>query len=215
MPYLLDSWDLARREVGGYSKAIRSGPWSLGDLLHCPSCGCPVWPRSLRAPFSVRFSGGRVGDVAFGFAATLIVSETCIGLFRRHDLLGALFSPSPISWKAKKGAVIEAVPPRYYACFPEPEFACLAPAARAEIASPISCTTCCTAEVLSLRAVAFDSTHDLPDLFMPSSLPGWFAVSDRAAKLISSSGLTNFRFVTAFRRSEGRQLIREYGDPLK
>jgi len=163
----------------------------------------------------MEFTGKRIGDVAFGIDPPLIVSERFMKAWREKDLLGLVFSPGPVEHKAKRGAAIEPEPPVFYAAYPEPELVCLAPEAGAEYGTRSDCPVCCSSEVLSLRRVLFAASHELPDLFMPSCLSGWLAVSDRAAALINARGFTNFQFVQSFRWTPERRLVREYASPAQ
>lgn len=211
--FLLDSWNLSQREVGGFSAVRRQGSWELEDAPACPGCARRVWLRAPRHPFAIEFPGERVGDIAYGLGATPIVSERFAETWRQKDLLGLLFSSGAVDFKKKRGSLVEPDPPIFYAAYPEPELVCLSPEAGTELGAISDCSMCCSSEVLALRKVRFMAGQALPDFFMPSCLSGWFAISERAAALIEANGFTNFRFVKSFRWTRERRLIREYTNP--
>jgi len=169
-----------------------------------------VFPLATKYPFTIAFSGKRIGDLALGIGGLLIVSERFMMAWRQEDLLGLVFSSRPVEYKVKRGAAVDPAPPVFYAAYPEPELVCLAPGSSADYGTKSDCPVCCSSEVLGLRRVVFAAGHELPDFFMPSCLSGWHAISERAAALIEARGFSNFRFVQSFRWTPERRLVREY-----
>jgi len=92
--YLVDNWDVSLRESedGGYSRAVRLGKRTLEPLPQCPRCGSYVWSQATRSPFSVRFTGRRIGDAAFDLGTTLVVSGRFVQSWR--DAMLPKFSSS-------------------------------------------------------------------------------------------------------------------------
>lgn len=207
--FFLDSWDLPIREIetNGYSQVVKRGAWNLRPLPRCPDCGKDVWPRILKAPVSVEFTGDRIGDIAFGFAATLIVSERFHTLWKCSDLDGLVFSDEPVDARFKKMAVLDTPSREFFAAYPEPEFVRLSDQSGAQYSEEPRCSLCSVGVVQSVDRALFEGEGPQTDFFMPSSLPGWFVVSDRVRHFVEDKQLKNFQFVEGFSIDDW-QLIR-------
>jgi hypothetical protein len=209
--FLLDSWDLAIREdaPNGYSLARTVGEYEYQHLQRCPICGRRIWPMVLARADSVEFTGKRVGDITYEFTPTLIVSERFRSVWAGGALGGLTFSDHTLSCRFKKSAVI--VPPskNFYFAYPDPRLTTFAPQAEAAYSAVPRCRICGSAHVRSLKSLAFEADRlEETDCCIPSCLPGWTLISDRAVKAISSAGLRNFQFVESFYRDQNNELVR-------
>jgi hypothetical protein len=177
--FLLDSWDLATREIqpDGYSRAVKRGSWELESLPRCPQCEKEVWPLIVKYPFKVEFPGERIGDISFGFAATLVVSERFRSLWQESSLSGLLFSDGPLDAKFKKKAEFDTQSRQFFAAYPEPEFVHLSERSGGLYSEDPECSECSAVEVESVERLLFENSGPSTDFFLPSALPGWFAVS--------------------------------------
>lgn len=207
--FLLDNWDLATREVqpGGYSQIKRRGEWELESLPRCLGCGKEVWPLIVKYPFRAEFSGAKIGDITFGFATTLVVSERFRTLWQGSGLDGLIFSDYPLDVKFKKKVEFDTPSREFFAAYPEPEFVRLAEQSRAVYSEDPECPTCAVGVVESVDRLLFETDGPLTDFFLPSALPGWFVVSQRVRDFVEENHLQNFQFVEGFSR-KGWQLVR-------
>jgi len=211
--FLVDCWSSLTREIelNGFSAVRAVHPRDLEDLPRCPACELPVWPRRTLFPFAIEFTGRRVGDIAFHLGSTAVVSSRFMSAWSNSNLTGLLFSASPLEAKFLFSDSACRVGAEFFAVDPEPEFCPLSESAGATYEEPPSCETCGTGVVDSLDRVEFLESHrPSTDFFLPSSLPGWFAVSERALGFISDQGFLNFRFVRGFSSRSGSEKTLDY-----
>ncbi|HXK58856.1 MAG TPA: hypothetical protein PLP42_03085 [Acidobacteriota bacterium] len=209
--FLLDTWDVSRREVQkhGYSAVLPVGSFDLGDLPRCPLCGRGVWAKVVLEAKKIKFTGKRIGDIAYGFSACYIVSNRFRLAWIEADLKGLTFSDTPVRCSFRKGAVFLSGTDEFFFAYPEPRIARLASEAGAVFGVFPRCKLCDSGEVISLERLAFEPVGlEDTDFCLPSCLTGWTLVSERFVELVYFRRLLNFQFIEGFIWDERRNLIR-------
>jgi len=117
-------------------------------------------------------------------------------------LSGLSFSAEPIQSRFRRDAAFTAASSAFFGAYPTPRFVRLAPESGVSFLEHPECDHCSAGLVADIGRVLFREVPDLPDLFLPSALPGWLVASERAFALVEGVCLTNLAFFEGFRRED-------------
>lgn len=175
----------------------------MGDAPRCPVCDKYIGLRPLIPPVKVELEGWGAswGDIAFGPADQILVSDSLKNAFVKASLSGfTRFDPVVVANTRQRRASISGGPPEYWLGTIVRSRAMLDDSASGlERGDGTVCPECGLAGVNKrLRRVVLKSdTWSSEDVFFARGLPGTILVSERFKSLCETTGLTNCSFVDA------------------
>jgi hypothetical protein len=208
---LIDDNDCLERElIGGFSMFERKGARKLEDRPRCPLCMRPAFSKAVISIDKVKFTGTRIGDVAYDVGGHFIVSKRFLALWHESKLTGLNFSPKPIPFTHKKNSTFTDPQKEFFLAIPEPRITQFLDSAEAIYTRKPPCRVCASSEVKSIRHLYFQTdTLCGIDCCLPSCLPGWVLINSRFRYFIEKHHLMNFTFLEGFQRLENRTLTRK------
>jgi hypothetical protein len=206
---LLDTWDWIIREVSddGFSAFETYGNRQLSELPRCPRCKRSVWERKIDSTDKIKFTERRVGDITFGTAVTLLVSDRFRDRWNQAGLSGMAFSDSAEKCKFRARSI--APSDSFYFAYPQPIFTGFKNTETLECAGISNCSFCESREVVRVHAPQFASVAPGKlDCMIPSCMPGWVVISGRAFEKLTANHLLNISVMKGFSWTENRKLER-------
>lgn len=190
------------RESTAATDCLSVDPVRRGDAPRCSTCGLPLGSLRWLSPYRVEIEtwGEAFGDVVFGPANDLLVSERFAFLWEEAGLLGLDgFEPVEIV-KVVRHARLKHDPPRYFRVDVVRSQAAIDDAASAleREAGPI-CPDCRLGGIINrARGIVLEpSPAPVEDVFVARGLPGTVMASERFRVFCTSQNILNAVLIPA------------------
>jgi hypothetical protein len=190
-------------QVPALTDFVPADPARIGDGPQCPCCGGAVgslpWLPPHRAELEVW--GREYGDVAFGVANELLVSERFAALYKAECLTGldGFHEVEIVKVIRRGGSRLRPPPPKYYCVTPVRGRAVIDQKASGFVhAEPVTCQECRIGLIKRWKKVVIeDNTWSGEDIFRARGLPGTVIVTQRFRDFFLKSRFNNGLIIPA------------------